>query len=305
MSLPEAVKVRVPATTANLGPGFDCLGLALTLHNAVELSVAAVTEVQVRGEGAGQLPLSDANLVLQAANRVAAEADVVVPGWRLGQENHIPLARGLGSSSAAIVGGLVAANELLQAEIPIGQLLQIAAEIEGHPDNVAPALYGGLTACSIQEGKVYCVALPAPEQLAVALVMPEFEVSTEAARQVLPEQVPFADAVFNIGHAALVLAALVSEDWRLLPVAMKDRLHQPYRAHLIPGMEEVIAAAVQAGAYGAALSGSGPTIVAFAASEDNKIAEAIREAFDGRGIQARVIWTRVSAQGAIVLPSSM
>jgi len=152
---------------------------------------------------------------------------------------------------------------------------------------------------------VYCVALPAPEQLAVALVMPEFEVSTEAARQVLPEEVPFADAVFNTGHGALVLAALVSEDWQLLPVAMKDRLHQPYRAHLIPGMEEVIAAAVQAGAYGAALSGSGPTIVAFAASEDSKIAEAMRAAFGGRGIQARVVWTKVSAQGASVFPSSM
>ncbi len=301
MSPPNAIRVQIPATTANLGPGFDCLGLALGLYNTVELSVSAITEVHVTGEGAGQLPLSEANLVLRAANKLAAEAGINVPGWRLRQHNDIPLARGLGSSSAAIVGGLVATNELLGAEITTGGLLQLAAQIEGHPDNVAPALYGGLTVCGIEQEQVYCAPLPAPQSLAVVLAIPDFEVSTEMARRVLPDEVPFADAVFNTSHAAMALAALVSENWNLLGAAMKDRLHQPYRAELMPGMEEVIAAAVEAGAYGAALSGSGPTVVAFAGEEDSAVAEAMVQAFKARNIQVRTVWTSVSNQGATVL----
>ena len=301
MSMLDAVKVQIPATTANLGPGFDCLGLAVALHNTVELSVAVITEVQVAGEGAGQLPLSEANLVLRAANKLAAEADIDVPGWRLWQDNRIPLACGLGSSSAAIVGGLVAANELLGLNTSPHQLLQMATELEGHPDNVAPALYGGLTVCGIEQNQVHCAAFPAPEGLAVALAIPDFEVSTEIARNALPEQVPFADAVFNTTHAPLVLAALLKQDWNLLRVAMQDRLHQPYRAELIPGMEEVIEGAVEAGAYGAALSGSGPTIVALAGGEDSQIADAMLQAFADCGIQARIVWASVSNQGAAVL----
>lgn len=301
MSTPNVVKVQVPATTANLGPGFDCLGLALAVYNTVELSLSAITEVEVTGEGAGQLPLSETNLVLRAANKLADEADIDVPGWRLRQHNRIPLARGLGSSSAAIVGGLVAANELLGTAIATGQLLQLATQIEGHPDNVAAALYGGLTVCSIEQDQVYCAPLPAPRSLAVALAIPDFEVSTQVARDVLPGQVPFADAVFNTTHTALVVAALVSEDWDLLRMAMQDRLHQPYRAELIPGMEEVITAAIEAGAYGAALSGSGPTVVAFAHEQDSRIAEAMLQAFKARNIQAQIVWASVSHQGATIL----
>ena len=301
MSAPEVVKIQVPATTANLGPGFDCLGLALALYNTVELSVSATTDVRVTGEGAGQLPLGDANLVLRAAHKLARDVDIDVPGWRLRQDNHIPLARGLGSSSAAIVGGLVAANQLLGINMPAWQLLQVATEMEGHPDNVAPALSGGLTVCGLEQNRVHCAGFPPPRDLAVGLVIPDFEVSTELARSVLPSEVPFADAVFNATHTALLLAALLSEDWELLRVAMKDRLHQPYRAQLVPGMGEVIEAAVEAGAYGAALSGSGPTVVAFAGDEHTPITDAMLQAFAGHGVRARVVWTSVSAQGAFAL----
>ena len=301
MSAPEVVKVQVPATTANLGPGFDCLGLALALYNTVELSVSATTDVRVTGEGAGQLPLGDANLVLRAAHKLARDVDIDVPGWRLRQDNHIPLARGLGSSSAAIVGGLVAANQLLGINMPAWQLLQVATEMEGHPDNVAPALSGGLTVCGLEQNRVHCASFPPPRDLAVGLVIPDFEVSTELARSVLPSEVPFADAVFNATHTALLLAALLSEDWELLRVAMKDRLHQPYRAQLVPGMGKVIEAAVEAGAYGAALSGSGPAVVAFAGDEHTPITDAMLQAFAGHGVRARVVWTSVSAQGAFAL----
>ncbi len=300
VSLSDRVIVRVPATTANLGPGFDCLGMALGFHNTVELSLRLNTEVEITGEGRGQLPEGPKNLVLRAAARLAAEVGAEVPGWYLRQYNEIPLARGLGSSSAAIVGGLVAANELLQAGLDKEQLFQIAAQIEGHPDNVAPALYGGLTACCIEQDEVFCVRLDAPEELAIAVAIPSFEVSTEQARAVLPTEVPFEDAVFSASRAACTLAAMVAGEWDVLGAAMNDRLHQPYRAPLIAGMAEVIAAARDAGAYGAALSGAGPTVVAFAGDERDEILEAMVAAFGRFSVEAVAFWTKASNEGAAV-----
>ncbi len=297
----DLVTVRVPATTANLGPGFDCLGLALDVHNTVELSLAVATTVEITGEGQGQLSLGPNNLVLQAADRLAEQVESEVPGWHLRQHNEIPLARGLGSSSAAIVGGLVAANELLQASFNRQQLLEIAAEMEGHPDNVGPALYGGLTACYVEVGDVHCIRLDAPSELDIGVVIPHFEVSTRQAREVLPEQVSFDDAVFNLSRTAGTLAALVTGRWEVLSAVMKDRLHQPARAPLIPGMEEVIAAAEEAGAHGAALSGSGPTIVAFATERQDAILEAMVKTFGNFNVQATAFWTKANNQGAVLV----
>ncbi len=297
----DSVTVRVPATTANLGPGFDCLGLALDIHNIVELSPTVETRVQITGEGQGQLSLGPNNLVLQAADRLAKEVGLEVPGWQLRQHNEIPLARGLGSSSAAIVGGLIAANELLQGGLDRPQLLKLAAEIEGHPDNVAPALYGGLTACCTEQADACCVRLDAPTELNIGVVIPHFEVSTQQARAVLPDEVSFEDAVFNLSRAACTLAVLVGGEWEVLPVVMKDRLHQPYRAPLIPGLAEVIAAAEQAGAHGAALSGSGPTVVAFATERQDVILEAMVKAFSNFNVEADSFWTKPNNYGAVVV----
>ena len=301
MSRRDLVTVRVPATTANLGPGFDCLGLALDIHNTVELSLAVATTVEITGEGQGQLSLGPTNLVLQAAGRLAEQTGQQVPGWHLRQHNEIPLARGLGSSSAAIVGGLVAANELLQAGLARQQLLEIATEIEGHPDNVAPALFGGLTACCVEAEDVCCIRLDAPRELDIGVVIPRFEVSTRQARQVLPEQVSFDDAVFNVSRAACTLAAFVAGRWEALSAVMKDRLHQPHRASLIPGMAEVIAAAEEAGAHGAALSGSGPTVVAFATDRKEAILAAMVKAFGNFNVPATAFWTKANNQGAVIV----
>ena len=300
MSPPEVVAVRVPASTANLGPGFDCLGLALDIHNTVELSLAVETTVEVTGEGQGHLALSANNLVLESAQRLAQEVDQQVPGWRLRQHNEIPLARGLGSSSAAIVGGLVAANELLDAGLSPDRLLQLATELEGHPDNVAPALYGGLTVCCREPEQVWCVPLEVPDELVVALAIPRFEVSTRQAREVLPDEVSFDDAVFNCSRSACTLAALVASQWDVLHAAMQDRLHQPYRADLVPGADEVMAAARQAGAYGAALSGSGPTVVAFATERREPILAGMLQAFGRFNIEATGIWATPSDDGAVI-----
>lgn len=295
--LPSAT-AQVPASTANLGPGFDCLGLALNLYNTVTLTAASVTEVMISGEGLGTLPLTAQNLVLRAASLLAERAGFTVPAWRLEAYNEIPLARGLGSSSAAIVGGLLAANELLQINASPQELLDLATEIEGHPDNVAPALFGGLTVCAVDEGKVTCLALEPPPDLHVAVAIPAFEVSTEAARQALPDSYSRADAVYNVTHSTLTLAALRERRYDLLGLAMADRLHQPYRAPLVPGLEDAIWSAVNAGAYSAALSGSGPTVAAFCAEPSAVIEEALRNAFARQGLKTQVRWLR-PARGAL------
>ncbi len=296
----RSVTVRIPASTANLGPGFDCLGLALDLYNTVELSLAALTEVTVTGEGLGRLPGTPANLVLRAAEALAERAGVQVPGWRLVQHNEIPLARGLGSSSAAIVGGLLACDRLLDLETPEGELLDLATQLEGHPDNVAPALLGGLTVCAQEAGQTHCLRLPPPEGLHVAVAIPDFEVSTEAARQALPATYSRADAVFNVSHACLTQAALAQGRYDLLGAAMQDRLHQPYRTPLVPGMARVIEAATEAGAAGAVLSGSGPTVAAFCAGESEAVTDAMHQAFLREGIHSRTLWLHPSA-GAVEL----
>lgn len=291
---------RIPATTANLGPGFDCLGLALNLYNTVELSLATVTEVTVTGEGAGRLPQTPANLVLRAATALAQRAGVQVPGWRLVQHNEIPLARGLGSSSAAIVGGLVACDVLLELETPPHELLELATELEGHPDNVAPALFGGLTVCARDGDKTHCLRLPEPEGLHVAVGIPDYELSTAAARRALPETYSRADAVYNLTHACLTLAALCRGRYDLLGEAMQDRLHQPYRLPLAPGAAAAIAGAQAAGASGAVLSGSGPAVAAFCEGRCEAVAAAMEQAWAREGLPSRVLWLRPSA-GALDL----
>lgn len=288
----RSVTVRVPGSTANLGPGFDCLGIALNLYNTITLRPAAVTEITVSGQGAGQLPETEGNLVLHAAAALAERAGITLPGWRCQAHNEIPLARGLGSSSAAIVGGLVACDQLLELHTPASDLLDLAAEIEGHPDNVAPALYGGLTVCAQEGGQTFCLSLPPPADLYLAVAIPNFEVSTNAAREVLPAAYSRADTVYNLAHASLTLAALIQGRYDLLGTAMQDKVHQPYRRSLVPGMAEVIAAAAEAGAYTATLSGSGPSIVAFCKAEDPAIGEGMVQAFARQGIRAEVRWLK-------------
>lgn len=302
MTSQSFVKVQAPATTANLGPGFDSLGIALGLHNTVELRKADTPIVEITGEGADTLPKDETNLTYHSACRLAREAGYE-GHWHLRQHNKIPLSRGMGSSSAAIVAGLVASREALTFDIERQDVLSIAVEIEGHPDNVAPALMGGLTVCFEQhDGTKAALALDAPASLRAVLAIPSFHVNTEDARKALPDTVPYADAVFNTGQAAAVVAMLASGQYDQLADAMRDRLHQPYRAHLIPGMEELILAALGANARGSALSGSGPTIVALAEENDS---QAVLEAMLAAGQQTEHEWTGLilplSNEGACVI----
>jgi homoserine kinase len=296
------VTVRVPATSANLGPGFDALGLALRLHNFVTIEAADEPEIVIEGEGERTLPRDATHLAYQAATAVvarAAELGRAAGGhaFRIAQRNAIPLARGLGSSAAAIVGGAVAANALLGRPLDQQALLDLATELEGHPDNVAPALLGGLVVCTRTPGGVRWMRLAAPP-LQVVLAVPDYPVSTEEARRRLPARVPFPDAVFNVTRAALLVAALTGGRPDLLDEATQDRLHQPYREHLIPGLQDVFAAARRAGAYGVALSGSGPAVLAF--GDAAGIGPAMTEAFEAAGSASRILRAEFDVEGAVI-----
>jgi homoserine kinase len=295
------VAVRVPATTANLGPGFDALGLALTLYNRLEVEPRpSGLEIELRGEGAHRLPTNSTNLAYRAFQRVFEQTGRPVPPVRMVGKICVPLSRGLGSSAAAVVGGLVAGNELAGRPLSAGELLHLATAMEGHPDNVAPALFGGFTAACLVDGQVDWVRLTPPPSLRAVVVIPEREVPTAQARAVLPEVVPRADAVLNVGRTALLVAAFATGELEHLRVAMHDRLHEPYRAALIPGMEEALAAAREAGALGAALSGAGSTLLALATDHFTAIGDAMQAALSRHGLASRALTLSPDSQGAVV-----
>jgi homoserine kinase len=295
------IVVRVPATTANLGPGFDALGLALTLYNRLEVEARpAGLEIVTRGEGAERLPADSTNLTYRAFRRFFVEIDRPAPPVRMVSDIQVPLSRGLGSSAAAVVAALVAANELAGRPLSRTRLLDLATELEGHPDNVAPALFGGFTTACLAERSVAWARLAPPPGLRAVVVIPEREVATADARAVLPETVPRRDAVLNVGRTALLVAAFATGDLTLLRPAMQDRLHEPYRAALIPGMEEALAAARDAGALGAALSGAGSTLLALATGDFDAIGAAMQMALSAHGLASRALTLAPDPEGAVV-----
>jgi homoserine kinase len=296
------ISVRVPATSANLGPGYDAVGLALSLGTRIGLERSSHPTVEVHGTGAPLIPRGPEHPAYRAARFVAelvGESDV---HFRLVQENSIPPTRGLGGSAAALVGGAVAANDLFGGQIAPPDLLNIVCELDGHPDNAAPALLGGLVIGTLTPVGVSAVRLE-PKNLKVVVSVPDFAVSTTAARRALPDSVPHRDAAFNVGRSGLLLGALATGEYHLLRVAMQDRLHQPYRSHLIPGLEDVIEAALANGAHGACLSGSGPTVLAFAPEQGAwGIAAAMQAAFEARDVRAESWALDVDLAGARVEP---
>lgn len=297
--------VSVPASTANLGPGFDCLGLALALRNTVELYEAKQgLEIDVEGEGEDRIALDTTNLIVRAAEAVFAKVGRRPEGLRVHAVNGIPIGSGLGSSSAAIVGGVAAANALVDGRLGRDELLRLAHELEGHPDNVAAALFGGLTLVSASGEELLARALPVPA-LKVALALPEVRLSTAEARAALPAQVALKDAVFNIGRALFTVQALTQGDYDLLRFAMADRLHQPYRKALIPGFDAVVMEARKAGAAAVALSGAGPALVAFAPDRHWDIAAAMKAAFEANGLACRTFVLPVDRQGVQVQMSGL
>ena len=294
------VTVRAPATSANMGPGFDCLGIALDIWNVITVEVG-VEGFHISGQGEAELPRDRSNMVWQSIARVFKEVGCPMPTMSLTCRNDIPTARGLGSSSAALVGGLTAGNELCDRPFSQADLLQIAAEVEGHPDNVAPALFGGMQIAVYESDRVVSTSVPVPEDLSAVLYIPNLPMPTEEARGLLGSEVPRSDAVFNIGRAALLVRAMACGDLEHLDVATEDRLHQPARQTIFFPMKNIIRAALGAGALGAFLSGAGSTVLALATEKEFTIGYEMADAAAKSGIDGEVRITRPTALGARVV----
>ncbi len=295
------IRVQVPATIANFGPAFDALGVAVNLCNTIELQPAPSPLVDVLGEGREWIPADVSNLTYRAAIAVARELGEAVE-FRIRCHNRIPPSRGLGSSAAAIVGGAVAANACLGHRLGREALLQLAWRLEGHPDNVAAAMEGGVVLTCISDGRVAWTRIQPVWTAALVIAVPEFVVQTDRARAVLPDRVPLRDAVANLSRTARLLTAMLTGSTDLLPLAMEDTLHQPYRSALVPGMEQVFAAARAAGAYGAALCGSGPSIIAVAPLETaGRVGARMVAAFEASGTQAKALQVEIDPAGARVI----
>ena len=256
------IKVSVPATSANIGSGFDALGLAVTLYNTVTFEKSEVLDIS-SADGT-RIPRGESNLVYRSAKGLFEKVGKQIPPLKITQTNPIPMARGLGSSSACIIAGLLGANRMLGDVLNTQELLTLATSIEGHPDNVAPALLGGLTSSVFEDGKVYSVKRNVDETLCFAAIVPDYKLLTEAARAALPKEVSHKDAVYNLSRAALVPAAFCEGRHDLLAIATEDKLHQPYRMPLMPGSKEVFDMARLCGAKAVYVSGAGSTVMAVA-----------------------------------------
>ena len=303
------LKVQVPATTANLGPGYDALGMALNIYNTVTVESSPRFSVTVNGEGAGNLPEDESNLVIQAAQLVFKKAGYHPGELSWVQNNSIPLESGMGSSAAAIVAGLTAANALLPQSFSREEIFYMAATMEKHPDNVSPAIFGGLTVAFETEEGFRFLRVGTPAGLYLALAVPDIYLSTEDSRRVLPEKVSREDAVFNVGRTAALLTALMKEEGEHLFWACQDRLHQPHRLPLLPGAERAMKAAIEAGAQGCALSGAGPGVIALWLEKEKgapfslhyyQIASAMEKAFLAEGVSCRVFSAQPDPQGVFV-----
>ncbi|WP_298730595.1 homoserine kinase [uncultured Subdoligranulum sp.] len=260
------IQVSVPATSANVGAGFDSLGLAVSMHNV--FTFEECDGIQISSLDGTHVPAGSNNLVYRSARVVYDQLGIPLRGLRITQRNDIPMARGLGSSSACIVAGILGANALLGDKLTKRQMLTLATAIEGHPDNVAPAMLGGFVTSVIDEGQVYSVKKDIDPELAFAAFVPDFRLLTAKARAALPQMVSHKDAVYNLSRAALATAAFCDGDYGLLGVATKDSLHQQYRLPLIQGGDEVFELALDLGALAVYISGAGPTIMAVVHKED-------------------------------------
>ena len=259
------IRIEVPATSANLGSGFDSLGIALTKYNQVWMEEADYLEIQAKDDV--KIPTDENNLIFWAAKTLYEQCGRKLSGVKIIQQNNIPMARGLGSSSACIVAGILGANHLLGNPLSQQDLINLAAQIEGHPDNTTPALLGGLVASAMEGDKVYNVSVPVSNKIRFVVFIPGFELKTEKARSVLPNQYSKQDAVYNLSRSALMAATLFSGKIENLRVAVQDRLHQPYRIPLIKNCEQIFQLSYDLGSLGTYISGAGPTMIAMVSTD--------------------------------------
>lgn len=276
------IKIQIPATSANLGAGFDALGLALNYYNYVDIDEA--DGIFIESLDSTDIPTDASNLVYDSAHILYDICGKKLPGLKIRQVNNIPMARGLGSSSACIIAGLVGANQLLGEPMGLDDLVNLSAQIEGHPDNTAPALLGGIVTAVFDGKCVHWVKQEVYTTLKFVVVVPDFELKTEKARACLPKEISHKDAVYNLSRAALFSASLLTGKYENLRTAVHDRLHQPYRMELIPHGREVFDIAYSLGAYAAYLSGAGPALMTIVDAENQYFEGKLRFALDKMGL---------------------
>ena len=308
------VSVKVPASSANLGPGFDCLGLALPIYNTITIEETVLPgtgiEINMMSEEEtidemvfDSIPRDKDNIVYKAVEMLYNSIGQEPTELKINIQAQIPITRGLGSSSSIVVGGLLAANKLLGNPADEAALLAIATEVEGHPDNVAPAILGGFVlATQEDDGTITYCKLHWPDEWDITVCVPDFQLSTEIARSILPEKVSMQDAIFNAKHLAMLIQAVNTKDEKLMKQALKDRLHQPYREKLVPGMKEIMEAFKhEDGVLGAVLSGAGPTMLVISHKYDvDKIKSTVKDIWEKQNIKADMRTLKVEEQGAIV-----
>ena len=296
--------IKVPATSANLGPGFDALGLALSLWNETLVTTADDFALKIKGEGEGRLPQGKNNLIVRSAQKLATRSGKTLPPFHAECMNQVPLSSGLGSSATTIVTGLLIGNALLGNPFSHEEILNLASEMDGHPDNVAPALMGGLVVSTVNNGKVIARQIPIGMDICITIALPDFYLPTKQARAALPRKTSLKNAVHNISRAVLITEAFRTGDLSLLADAMTDKLHQPYRLKLIPGAQSAMDAAKEAGAFAVALSGAGPSLIAFSSKAESEtlqgdaVGEAMKRAYETAGLPTRVFNLGVSSRGA-------
>ncbi len=265
------IHIRIPATSANMGPGFDCIGVALELYNHLWVEeISEGLQIEVKRKQGIEIPTDESNLIYQTMKYLYDQKGLAMPGVHLIQEDFIPMVRGLGSSAACIVGGLMAANELAGRPCDKEELAQMAAKLEGHPDNSNPAIFGSMVVGAQDEEKMMHVRLDLPEDLIFATMVPEFPVSTAKARGVLPDGYSRKEVVFNVSRGALLVASIMSGKLENLSMAIEDKIHQPYRSQLIPNMERIFEQAKEYGALASYLSGAGSTLMAMVKKEQSE-----------------------------------
>lgn len=309
------VSVKVPATTANIGPGFDCLGMALPIYNTITIEETVLPgtgiEINVIAESAAidelsleHIPLDENSLVYKAVELLYNSIGQTPSELKINIHSNIPVARGLGSSASVIVGALIAANELLGKPADEVALLSIACEIEGHPDNITPAIVGGLVLSSQEDdGSVIYRKLDWPTEWAITVCVPDFELSTDIARSVLPKEVPMKDAIFNAQRLGMFVQAVNTKDADLMKLALKDRLHQPYRMKLVPGLDKIMDNLRHIDSVlGCVLSGAGSSILVISEKNDlDKIRGIVKDTWTDQNIKSDIKTLNIEQTGAQIV----
>ena len=284
----QEITLKVPGTSANLGPGFDTLGIAINLYLNLSAKISNKFLVEFSGEGEEQIEKGINNLIIKSYKRYFHKVKEPIIPIELSIDNEIPLKRGLGSSASAIVGGLLLAQRMAKKKISEQELLNMATSIEGHPDNVAPALLGGMTACCVVKNKVIVSSVKIPKKIKLTAIIPNLTISTKEARNILPQSIPFKDAVFNVQRAVLLVNSFNSSELENIHYFFSDKLHQDYRKGFIPGFDEAVKKGLESGAIGVYLSGSGPTIMAVCLNKGINVARAIGKVFEMKNIKSRI-----------------